>query len=86
MYARSLVRLSCQVGTRYKLERVLGYGSFSCVCLALDVVTGKKVGGVGFMWEAGGGLRYQWLCPGARASREKTCSKPCTLDRSAPNA
>ena len=59
MHARSLVRLNCQVGTRYKLERVLGYGSFSCVCLALDVVTGKKVRRVGFGWEAGGGLRGQ---------------------------
>lgn len=66
MYARSLVRLSCQVGTRYKLERVLGYGSFSCVCLALDLVTGKKVRRVGLdgrRWEVKGALRGQWTCP-----------------------
>lgn len=33
----------CQVGDRYKLEKVLGYGSFSCVCLATDTRTGEKV-------------------------------------------
>lgn len=33
-----------QVGTRYRLEKVLGYGSFSCVCLATDTQTGEKVG------------------------------------------
>lgn len=32
-----------QVGSRYKLLRVLGYGSFSCVCLALDTATGEEV-------------------------------------------
>ncbi|KFM24195.1 Mitogen-activated protein kinase 14 [Auxenochlorella protothecoides] len=32
-----------QVGTRYRLEKVLGYGSFSCVCLATDTQTGEKV-------------------------------------------
>ena len=86
MYARSLVCFLCQVGTRYKLERVLGYGSFSCVCLALDVVTGKKVGGVGLRWKIQGGLRWAWLHPGARALREKTYGQSCTSPRSAPNA
>uniref|UniRef100_A0A7R9Z669 Protein kinase domain-containing protein n=1 Tax=Chlamydomonas euryale TaxID=1486919 RepID=A0A7R9Z669_9CHLO len=32
-----------QVGTRYRLLRVLGQGSFSCVCLAEDAETGEQV-------------------------------------------
>jgi hypothetical protein len=34
-----------QLGTRYELLKVLGYGSFSAVCLALDKETGEKVRG-----------------------------------------
>jgi serine/threonine protein kinase len=34
-----------QIGSRYTLVRVLGYGSFSAVCLAVDQETGEKVGG-----------------------------------------
>lgn len=34
-----------QVGSRYTLVRVLGTGSFSCVCLAIDTQTNEKVGG-----------------------------------------
>lgn len=33
-----------QVGVRYSLHRILGYGSYSAVCLALDHTTGEKVG------------------------------------------
>lgn len=33
-----------QIGTRYSLVRVLGYGSFSSVCLAVDEATGEQVG------------------------------------------
>lgn len=32
-----------QVGERYVLERLLGTGSFSSVCQALDTVTGERV-------------------------------------------
>lgn len=32
-----------QIGSRYTLVRVLGYGSFSAVCLAVDQETGEKV-------------------------------------------
>ena len=32
-----------QVGPKYKLEKYLGSGSFSSVCLALDTETGLKV-------------------------------------------
>ncbi|KAL4514063.1 hypothetical protein Ndes2526A_g09121 [Nannochloris sp. 'desiccata'] len=32
-----------KVGQRYKLQKVLGYGSFSCVCLAIDTITGERV-------------------------------------------
>ena len=32
-----------KVGERYTLEKVLGYGSFSCVCLAHDNYTGEKI-------------------------------------------
>lgn len=31
------------IGTRYTLYKVLGYGSNSCVCLATDTTTGEKV-------------------------------------------
>lgn len=31
------------MGKRYSLQKVLGYGSFSCVCLALDNSTGERV-------------------------------------------
>ena len=33
-----------QVGERYRLIKVLGYGSYSGVCLAVDETTGEKVG------------------------------------------
>lgn len=33
-----------QVGERYQLQKRLGSGSFSSVCLALDTSTGEKVG------------------------------------------
>ncbi|KAL4422575.1 hypothetical protein ABPG75_008772 [Micractinium tetrahymenae] len=32
-----------QVGARYSLLKILGYGSYSAVCLALDQTTGEKV-------------------------------------------
>ena len=32
-----------QVGSRYTLLRVLGYGSYSAVCLAVDATTGEQV-------------------------------------------
>ena len=32
-----------QVGERYKLIKLLGHGSFSSVCLALDAYTDEKV-------------------------------------------
>ena len=34
-----------QVGERYELLKVLGYGSYSAVVLALDRSTGEKVRG-----------------------------------------
>ena len=34
-----------QVGERYVLEQLLGSGSFSSVCQALDTVTGERVSG-----------------------------------------
>lgn len=39
-----------QVGSRYSLQKVLGYGSYSAVCLAVDRTTGERVGvkGPGF--------------------------------------
>lgn len=35
--------MRAQVGERYTLHKVLGYGSFSCVCLATNKVTGERV-------------------------------------------
>ena len=32
-----------QIGERYELERLLGSGSFSSVCQAVDTLTGEKV-------------------------------------------
>jgi hypothetical protein len=32
-----------QVGDRYRLVKLLGHGSFSSVCMALDVYTEEKV-------------------------------------------
>ena len=32
-----------QVGERYELQKLLGHGSFSSVCLAIDTFTGDKV-------------------------------------------
>jgi mitogen-activated protein kinase 1/3 len=40
---RRPTRRRAQVGARYALLRVLGYGSFSCVCLALDRASGERV-------------------------------------------
>jgi len=31
------------VGSRYSLQKVLGYGSYSAVCLAVDNTTGERV-------------------------------------------
>lgn len=40
---QSIGQQQWQLGTRYELLKVLGYGSFSAVCLALDKETGEKV-------------------------------------------
>lgn len=60
-----------QVGSRYTLLRVLGYGSYSAVCLAVDNETGEKVGrsqsmgiAVGRRGRSGAGCaRCCWLLP-----------------------
>lgn len=44
--------LPSQVGSRYRLVKVLGYGSYSAVCLAVDEATGEKVGRRAFFQQA----------------------------------
>ena len=39
---QSIGEMEWNVGDRYTLEKVLGYGSFSCVCLAKDVGGGRR--------------------------------------------
>lgn len=41
-----------QVGERYELERLLGSGSFSSVCQALDTLTGERVRSHVGQWDA----------------------------------
>jgi len=40
------------VGERYELERLLGSGSFSSVCQALDTLTGERVRSHVGQWDA----------------------------------
>lgn len=40
---QSIGTMEWKVGTRYRLEKVLGYGSFSCVVLAVDTETNEYV-------------------------------------------
>lgn len=54
-----------QIGSRYSLLRVLGYGSFSSVCLAVDEATGEQVGALHAGREKAGALaasRLQRRC------------------------
>jgi len=37
------VHANLQVGERYELLRLLGSGSFSSVCMCLDIATGEQV-------------------------------------------
>lgn len=51
-----------QVGARYSLLKILGYGSYSAVCLAMDHTTGEKVrrGGLCILGVGGWGKVGIW--------------------------